>query len=86
MNFEIEVLLVNAKSRDSRVGSIIETARLREGYTKFHEISFSEARERAILRFHGGLAFCGVTVLTCSRLLSLEFVEDDQFAKLLSFL
>ena len=51
MDHAIEVLLDIAKSRDARVESVIETARLREGHTKFHEISSTEARERAILRF-----------------------------------
>ena len=61
MDPKIDVLLKPAKSRDSRIDSIVESVRLRARYTKSHAISSTEARERAIFSFHGGFVFCGVT-------------------------
>ena len=49
---EIQVLPVNAKSHDSEVLLIVESAELRAGCAKSHAISSTEARERAISSFH----------------------------------
>ena len=62
MHHEIEVLLETAKPRDSSVDSIIESVRLRAGYTQSHAISSIEARERAISSFPSGLGFCTVAI------------------------
>ena len=53
MDHEIAVLLGKSQSRDSRIVSIVERARLRASCTHSHAISAIEARERAIFSFHG---------------------------------
>ena len=69
MDHEIVVLLGKSKSCDSGVGSIVESIRLRARYTKSHEISSTETRERAIWIFwcHGVTlrAMLGMTQWTC---------------------
>ena len=48
MDLNIEVLLGNAKSSDSMVVRIVKNTHMRARYAKYHVISLTEARERAI--------------------------------------
>ena len=53
MDLKFYVLLGNAKPRESGVAPIVESTRMRARYAKSHAIWCTEARERAIFRFHG---------------------------------
>ena len=61
MLMKIKVLLENAKARDSDADPTVQNTRMRARYAKYHAISSIEARERAILRFHGASVRRGVT-------------------------
>ena len=56
--------LENAKSRDSEVIPMGDSVQFRAGCTKSHAISSTEARERAISRFHGAPGGVLLQVLT----------------------
>ncbi len=65
MDPKIEVLLENARSRDSQVILIVENDGLRAGYATSHAISSTDARERAISRFHGAPGVVVSRLPTC---------------------